>query len=199
MNSRDYKNFRSGSWYHIYNRGHNREGVFIDSQDYLAFFKRLSFILAIEEVGFKTHIIPLEKNCFSIMAYCLMPNHFHILMRQNTDVSIASLMKKLGTSYAKYFNARYDKLGDVFQDSFKAKLVDSDSYLTYLSAYIHNNPENPFSYEYSSIKEYLDPKNVKLCDTGILLNYFESDLSKYISFVERYNLNQHNKIKHLTF
>src|SRR4029078_9195338 len=100
MNSRDYKVFRAECWYHVYNRGHNKELVFLDPQDFLAFTKRLAFILGIGVKWFKTHLQPLKKEAFSIMAYCLMPNHYHLLVRQNTNVSIALLMQKLGTSYA---------------------------------------------------------------------------------------------------
>lgn len=199
MNSRDYKAFRSGFWYHIYNRGHNKGLIFMDRQDYIAFAKRLGYILALKDINLKTQIQPLDKDCFTIMAYCLMPNHFHLLIRQNTEIPVSMLMKKLGTSYAKYSNARHGKVGDIFQDVFKAKQVDDDSYLTYLSAYIHNNPEAPFAYEYSSIKEYLDPNKAKFCSVEILLKYFDSDPQKYRAFVEGYNFKQHKNIQHLTF
>ncbi len=193
MNSRDYKVFRQGCWYHVYNRGHNKELLFIDAQDYLAFAKRLAFILSIEDGNFKT-LHPLEKEAFTIMAYCLMPNHFHLLIKQNTKVPVSLLMEKLGTSYGKYFNGRYDKVGSIFQDTFKAKLVENDGYLTYLSAYIHNNPPSPFEYEYSSIHEYLNPVNKRLCDINILLAYFDSNIENYRAFVAGYNIRQHQLI-----
>src|SRR3989344_4815697 len=81
---------------------------------------------------------PIPKGSFTILAYCLMPNHFHILIRQNLKIPIGQLMIKVCTSYAKYFNHKYNRVGNIFQDTFKAKVIETDEYLSYLSAYIHN-------------------------------------------------------------
>ena len=199
MKSRDYKFFRQGQYYHIYNRGNNKEGIFLDEQDNKAFLVRLALILNLRPLINKTHIHPLPTNSFSIISYCLMFNHFHILIRQNGAISISALMSKLSTSYAKYLNARYKKLGNIFQDTFKSRHIDNDSYLTYLSAYIHNNPIDPLAYPYSSMQEYLNMDGFKICDTDILLKYFDSDVEKYKNFVEVYTFRDHQKIQHLTF
>ncbi len=199
MNSRDYKVFREGSWYHVYNRGHNKGLVFHNTEDYHAFVKRLAHILSLELLDTSSNLKALEKDAFTIMAYCLMPNHYHFLIRQNTGLSVTVLMQSLGTSYAKYFNSKYSKVGSVFQDTFKAKVVDNDSYLTYLSAYIHNNPESPLRYEFSSVHEYLNPQNVRFCDVSILLSYFESDVDKYKAFIESYSFHHYKLIQGLTF
>ncbi len=198
MNSRDYKSFHQGHWYHVYNRGNNKEPIFFDDKDYRIFLQRLAVILGLIPPPRKTFIQPFSKGDFSILAYCLMPNHFHILISQERETSLAILMKKLGTSYVKYFNARYERVGNLFQDTFKSKLVENDGYLTYLSAYIHNNPINPLEYRYSSMGEYINPHNSVICDTDFLLSYFNNDREKYKQFVQNYSYQDYKKISDLT-
>ena len=198
MNTRDYKIFRAGHFYHIYNRGDNRENIFLDDQDFAAFLIRLKVALGIS-VKSTLRIKPFPADSFTIAAYCLMPNHFHFLVRQNADASIGDLIKKLTTSYVKYFNAKHKRIGNLFQDTFKAKLIDSDSYLSYITAYIHNNPTDPFSYAYSSLPEYIGTRNGNLCNPEFILGFFKGNKELYKSFVQNYTLKDHEKIKYLVF
>ncbi len=198
MNTRDYKLFRAGEYYHVYNRGDNRENIFLDEQDYVNFLKRLKLALGIPTIS-TLRIKPFPIESFTVLAYCLMPNHFHILIKQNTDLSIGELIRKAVTSYVKYFNARYKRVGNLFQDIFKTKLIDSDAYLSYLSAYIHNNPPEPLVYPYSSFPEYLGIRQGKICNPKFLLDYFQGDRNKYKEFVIGYTQKMHSKIKHLEF
>lgn len=204
MNARDYKIFRQGHYYHVYNRGDNKEDIFLDEQDHLNFLKRLKIILGLAPVpnagrrgALKLSALPAES--FSILSYCLMPNHFHILIRQNSNVEVSKLITKLCTSYVKYFNAKYSRIGNLFQDTFKAKLVDNDSYLTYLSAYIHNNPSDTTNYPYSSLPDYLGVRQGTICNTTFILNYFKGDRTQYKNFVEAYSNKEYEVIKHLSF
>ncbi len=200
MNSRDYKFFRPGHYYHIYNRGDNREQIFNDEADYLNFIKRMKMVQGLMPIiNSGLRIRPVPQGSFTIICFCLMPNHFHFLIRQNTDLPIGELMNKVSTSYAKYFNAKYKRIGNLFQDTFKAKLVDNDSYLTYVTAYIHNNPADPFNYLYSSLPEFLGTRNGKLCEPEFVLNYFKRNREEYKKFVESYSYQMHSKIKHLEF
>src|SRR5690606_36166474 len=80
------------------------------------------------------------KTLVEIGAYCLMPNHFHILLKSKEDDGISKFMNKLGTSYSMYFNRRYERTGILFQGRYKAKHVESDEYLKYLFSYSHLNP-----------------------------------------------------------
>ena len=195
MRYRDYKNFQPNSYYHIYNRGQNCEKIFLDAQDYKAFLRRLQIALGqITDDKFK--IKTLLPNTFYILAYCLMSNHYHFLIRQNTDIPIGTLVTKVTTSYSRYFNTKYKKIGNIFQDTFKAKLIDHNSYLTYLSAYIHNNPNKPHTYPYSSYREYLNPKLANISLPKTILSYFKN-IEQYKKFVDRYTLKMHNKIRHL--
>lgn len=173
--------FQKGSYYHVYNRGNRKQNIFISPRDYERFLKRMKEY----------------KNEFNItiLGYCLMPNHFHFLLRQDTDIPLTSFMLRLGTSYAKYFNIKYDQVGSLFQDRFKAKLVETDEYLLQLSRYIHRNPiEIPSStpgvelsdYRWSSYPAYINEDKNDLVDTSFILNYFaKSDpQADYKEFVE---------------
>ncbi len=202
MNSRDYKILRPNCYYHIYNRGNNKAEIFKDSQDYLNFLKRLKLVIfpkAKLKFESRLRISPLPSNSFSLLSYCLMPNHFHLLIRQNSEVGLDRLIAKVCTSYAKYFNLKYGHIGNLFQDRFKAKLVDNDSYLIYLSAYIHNNAENPLEYDYSSLKDYLGKRSGNLCDKTFLLNLFDNNPEKYKKFVLGFDQEYEDKIKNYLF
>lgn len=203
MRNRDYKFFRADCYYHIYNRGNNKEPIFLDDQDYISFLKRCKMVLGlmpIPDMGKRgaLRIRPLSPNDFAILAYCLMPNHFHLLIKQNTEVSIGMLINKVCTSYASYFNKKYSHIGNVFQDTFKAKIVENDSYLKYLSAYIHNNPPNPQNYVYSSYPEYRGVRNGNLCRTEKILGLFDSR-KEYINFVVGFTESDTRKIADLLY
>jgi hypothetical protein len=124
-----------------------------------------------------------------------MPNHFHFLLRQDSDVPITAFMLRLGTSYAKYFNTKYGEVGSLFQDRFKAKLVDTDEYLLQLSRYIHRNPKEILlrtpgvelaSYRWSSYSCYLSGSKNEFVDPSFILSYFTKNnrSEDYRNFVE---------------
>jgi len=198
MRYRDYKEFRQGHYYHIYNRGQNLEPVFLDEQDYDQFLDRFQMVLN-QKIYSRFQIKPFPTTSFTIIAYCLMKNHFHFLIRQNSIITISRLMQKVTTSYARYFNSKYKRIGNVFQDTFKSKQVEKDQYLTYLTAYIHNNPAKPAVYFYSSFREYMHKPTRNICDTGIVLKYFNNRKKIYKNFVDCYKLKEHTKIRHLEF
>lgn len=192
MNNRDYKIFYKGGYYHIYNRGNNKQNIFFDEQDYRFFLNRLKenilgeFILKPTR-GYVRKLLPTGS--FSIIAYCLMPNHFHFLLRQDASVTIDILMLKLCTSYSKYFNAKYEKVGHLFQDQYKSINVDNDSYLLWVSAYIHQNPfaagivSDLKVYPWSSYPGYLGlHEDVMLTKQQILASF--ASVGEYQKFVE---------------
>lgn len=98
-----------------------------------------------------------------------------------------------------YFNHKYQKVGNLFQDAFKAKLVDNDSYLTYLSAYIHNNPVNIEKFPYSSFLDYCGGRQGTLCDKSLILGMFQNNTEAYKKFVLGFNQKYQVKIEHLLF
>jgi putative transposase len=198
MRDRDYKIFRAGEYYHVFNRGNNKQPIFMDDADYLNFIKRCKLVLG-KISDPKLNIKPLPEGCLDIVCYCLMPNHFHFLIKQNGDIGIDRFITKVCTSYAHFFNKKYERVGNLFQDAFKAKLVDTDTYLNYLSAYIHNNPPKPAEYSFSSFQDITGLRSGTLCNTNILLGMFENNCETYKKFVLLFTENQKSSIEHLTF
>lgn len=137
--------------YHIYNRGTDKRKIYQGPKDYQRFLVLLHLANNTETVHISNQLYqgrslmelltikPLER-LVAIGAYCLMPNHFHLLVREKTDNGITTFMKKLLTGYSMYFNKKYDRTGNLFQGCFKAEHVAADDYLKYLFAYIHLNP-----------------------------------------------------------
>ncbi len=132
-------------YYHIYNRGVDKREIFQDEIDRKRFISLL--LLCNSDLPFhianqrgSTSVEELGKPIVAIGAYCLMPNHFHILAREIKDRGITSFMHKLSTAYTMYFNLRRERTGALFQGRFKTKHVNSDAYLKYLFSYIHLNP-----------------------------------------------------------
>lgn len=196
MRYRDYKTFAQGNYYHVFNRGNGKDDIFLEPQDYGIFTHRLSenFFPENEKPKEQTSLDlkyqrkKLPTGAFSLICYCLMPNHFHFLIRQNGDVKISKLIQKLCTGYAIYFQKKYDRTGHLFQGAFKAIPIENESYLTWLSAYIHQNPavagiaENLDNYPYSSYPEYIHKRQSGLCATDVILEKFKSsdDYKKFV-------------------
>ena len=135
-----------GEYYHIYNRGVEKRDIFLDDRDkerfikllYLANGEKPFYFRAVQ--GLPLADIDTGKKKVAIIAYSLMQNHFHILVKEIVEGGISDFMEKLLTAYAMYFNKRYKRVGPLFQGTFKAEHVDRDEYLKYLFAYIHLNP-----------------------------------------------------------
>lgn len=187
MNYRDYKQFAEGGYYHIYNRGNNKQDIFLDDEDRKCFLFRLREALYPEFVDSRRK--PLPKGAFALLAYCLMPNHFHLLIRQNSVVPITELIKKICTGYSKYFNKKHERIGHLFQDQFKAIGIINDSYLLWVSAYIHQNPKiaglikDLPEYPWSSYRDYLSLRSGKLCSKDLILGMVKSaeEYKKFVS------------------
>ena len=198
MKNRDYKKFGMGEYYHIYNRGNEKKEIFREQDDFRFFLERMTKYLLPEK--FKQRVRELlPNNTFSLISYCLMPNHFHLLIRQNTELPVTALMRRLGTSYSMYFNRKYQRVGGVFQDQYKMVLVDDNRYLIWLSAYIHQNPKvanlasNLKDYPWSSYNEFLGQSTLAICDKNIILQQF-ANLDEYSNFLkESYSLIKHKK------
>lgn len=212
MRDRDNKIFRCNNYYHVFNRGNNKENIFLDQQDYSVFLNRLELVLGLNnetstqgvplgnfDKRRRVRIVPLQPGSFDIISYCLMSNHFHFFIKQTSEIGIDKLILKICTSYASYFNRKYQRVGNVFQDTYKAKLVDSDRYAVYLSAYIHNNPSDPIKYPYSSFREYLDLHNKGICSKKFLLEYFKGNVDDYKKFVLGFSDEDEILIKDLVF
>lgn len=143
-----------------------------------------------------------------ILAFCLMPNHFHLLLRQTADDGISRFVSKFCDSYSKYFNIKHDRVGPLFQGPFKAVRVESEEQLIHLSRYIHLNPISSFlikepeldSYSWSSLTEYLAPQGSTISNPKFILELFKSP-NKYRDFVHNQidYAQKLERIRHLIF
>ena len=203
--------FVNGEYYHLYNRGNSKNIIFHDDQDY-NYFLNLLFLMNSKDrrkTVFTKNYINNDECLVSIGAYCLMPNHFHILIKQQMEKGISIFVQKISTAYVMYYNKKYERTGGLFEGKFKSKYVWEDNYLRHLFSYIHLNPlklkdENWKSklktetrenlsfilkYPYSSCVEYLTD-NQKIINKGTFPEYFstKSDFIKSLinSFSSEY-------------
>jgi Transposase and inactivated derivatives len=153
--------------YHIMVRGINGHNIFHDEDDYKRYLETLSRIS--------------DEGEAQVLGYCLMSNHVHLLISEGKD-SISLIMKRLGGSYAYWYNWKYERKGYVFQDRFKSENVEDDAYLQTVIRYIHRNPvkagivEKPEAYLWSSSSVYLGGKDFPpgLTKTGLILGLFHN-------------------------
>lgn len=201
------KTYIENGYYHVYNRGVEKRNIFEDSQDYAVFLKNLKIALSPQatdklkpqgaSLRFQTWEINRRKNFsknIDLLAYALMPNHFHFLIKQKQKESMESFMRSLMTKYSIYFNKKYDRVGKLFQGHYKAIMIENDSYLLHLSRYIHLNPSEiseDLINTYSSYSDYLQITNTSWVNTEIILPFFNQQTSpdfikatSYKQFVE---------------
>lgn len=198
------KQYIEDGYYHLYNRGVEKRLIFMDMQDYAVFISYLKEYLlpkdgnAMREKLTDTNISSRERdkiiktlrlNNFSseisLLAYCLMPNHFHFLVKQKSAQSIDIFMQSLSTRYTMYFNRKYTRVGSLCQAVYKASLVDNDEYLLHLSGYIHKQAIN--LNQASSYPEYAGERNTEWIKSEEILNYFSKNnpLFSYQEFINQ--------------
>lgn len=178
------------SYYHVYARGNARRRIFLDESDYLKFLDLLSRYLAPEEVRNSVGIsYPNFYNKTDLLAYCLMPNHFHLLIYQRHIGDLTSLMQSVMTSYSRYFNLKYKRSGPLYESRFRASLISDESYLEHISRYIHLNPKKWRDYEYSSLPYYLQQDTVSWVRPQRITSMFRTP-KEYLSFLEDYQENK---------
>jgi len=190
------KQYQANGYYHIYNRGVEKRIIFLDKQDYnvfLSYFK--DYLLKKDTQGLQEQLLdktltPKEKdkilkqlrlNNFAeqitMLAYCLMPNHFHFFVKQTETNSIDAFMNSLGTRYTMYFNKKYQRVGSLYQGVYKAVAVTTEEQFLHLSRYIHRQAltlqgealqeRQPCSYP-----EYIGTRNTEWVDPNDVLAYF---------------------------
>jgi putative transposase len=167
------RGFFRGEYYHVYNRGHHQDFIFRDEAD------RQYFLTKLDEFCMRDGI--------AVIAYCLLDNHFHLILRQDGDTSPSLSMGSLLSGYVRVYNRKYGAVGNLFQGRFQAKLVHDKAYLLHLSRYIHLNP-HPFAdfrtYRWSSYREYVDGIPA-ICETGSVLNCVGDSKDNYAMYVEK--------------
>lgn len=157
-------------YYHIYNRGSEKREIFLDLWDYKRFQKTFYYYqfmnIKVKFSNFaksdlQTLNLSPDNKLVEIISYCLMPNHFHFLLRQLQDKGISTFLSKISNSYTKYFNTKNDRVGPLLQGAFKACLINKEEYFIHLSRYIHLNPvkagivDKPEFYKWSSYLDYI--------------------------------------------
>jgi putative transposase len=146
-------NFSVGEFYHIYNRGNDKKVIFTTENDYLRFLVLLYVCNSAEQIHLsnfnglskpknllKMFNVKRKDALVDISAYCLMPNHIHLLLREKIEGGISLFTQKLFTAYSMYFNKKHVRTGKLFEGVYRAEHADFDQYLKYLYAYIHLNP-----------------------------------------------------------
>jgi len=166
--------FLPGAYYHIYNRGAHQRSLFINKENYRFVIRKIKQYC--------------EQFDHTIIAYCLMPNHYHLLVRQDGEIKASLLPQRIFNSYTKAFNKRFNHSGTLFEDSFHIKLVKNTSHLLHLCRYIHGNPvkdgfvSDPADWDFSNYKEFIGVRNDSLFDPKFFSDYFTNS-SDYINFV----------------
>ncbi len=182
------RKFKAGQYYHIYNRGINRQPIFFCDENWGFFIKRLREYCSPEFID--------------MVAYCLMPTHYHLMVYLKTDELSSKIMQPFTISYTKAVNRQQERTGPVFEGRFKALLIDKDEYLLHLSRYIHLNPviagrvEYPAEWMFSSYRDYIGLRQGTFPKTDFILSQFSSR-QMYAKFVESYVKDDRKRIEHL--
>lgn len=141
--------FAVGEWYHCYNRGVEKRTTFEDPRDYYRFLELLYLAndelpLRRDDIGIRKFEeilhIPRGKRLVAIGAFCLMPGHFHLVLKEISKGGITAFMRKMGTAYTLYFNARHGRVGNLFLKPFQSLHISTDHHLQHLINYVHCNP-----------------------------------------------------------
>ncbi len=138
--------FEQGGYYHIFNRGNRKAEIFLSNEDYAV------FLLKLEEYT--------RRDDVSVLAYCLMRNHYHLILRQDGATPISSTMRSLGSAYARYFNWQHGEVGHLCQGRYGSRLIGSTEDLINVARYVHLNPQSfarPQDYPWSDFRQYLKP------------------------------------------
>ncbi|MBK7895053.1 MAG: transposase [Anaerolineaceae bacterium] len=174
----DYEN---GRYYHFYNRGAHRQSIFREPDNYLYVLKKM-----------QTYV---QEFCIAVIAYCLLPNHYHFLLRQDGDQPASFIPQRTFNSYSKAYNKRYQHSGTLFEGNFEVKPVNDEPYLLHLCKYIHANPlkhglvKTVDEWPYSNYHEWMQTRAGKLVDHQFVNDFFP-DRQDYAADVRAYALGQ---------
>jgi len=194
--------FINGEYYHVFNRGVDKRIIFNSKEQQYFFFKRLfllnttntSKLIANQRSRRKDkEIVANGEQLVSVVAYCLLPNHFHLLLKQKVDNGISQFMQRLGTSYTMFFNQQEERSGSLFQGKFKAMHLSGDYALPTVSAYVnlnykHHQIDVKKNLVKSSVFEYFDTEmGDRICDTTEISNIIAEvgNLSDYKAYIKQ--------------
>ena len=144
------RTFEINNLYHNYSRGVNKNKIFLCESDFYRFYKSIFIFNTTSNTSFRNNFKSTEEKLVHIDCFTLMPNHFHIVLKEIKEGGISKFLQKLLTSYSMYFNKKYGRTGSLFENRFKDKLVSTDSYYNYLREYIKNNCIKLIKKDYNS-------------------------------------------------
>lgn len=190
------KTYKENTFYHLYNRGVDNRNIFTNKKDYLTFLSTLERYLSPppeDSSSLKEKSLCEE---IDLLAYTLMPDHFHLLVKQAKKDSITRFMRKIGTSYSMYFNKKYKRSGTLFEGRYKAVIVDTDEKLLDLSLYIHLNSHLAGiytfkAYPYSSYHAFTNKESPPWLKPDHIIAYFNKT-NKKLTY-EQYVIEHLNK------
>jgi REP element-mobilizing transposase RayT len=168
---------KAGCYYHIFNRGNNRQEIFIEERNYNYFYSK---------------IIDAFDDTIKLICYCLMPNHYHLIAYPNFDEALEKAMQKIATGYSRAINKSYGRTGHLFEGPYQAKLVPNNNYLLHLSRYIHLNPlsaglvDKIEDWKHSSYLVYTGKSEDVFIENSIVMEQFKSPLD-YKEFVKSFS------------
>jgi putative transposase len=172
-------------FYHVFNRGSRSEEIFFSDANYEYFLRLIA-------KNASTHLI-------FIVAYCLRPNHYHLVLQQKENGSISKFIQSVMTSYVQAINKKYDTSGTLFQGKTKSKLIDSDEYVLQVIRYIHLNPvkaelvQTPRDWPYSDYNKWIKPSPTGISNRrGALRDTYFANAKDFQQFVEEYQIEQQN-------
>lgn len=180
------KLYVADTYYHVYNRGVAKQDVFCGKDDYSVFFNLLKRYL--DETPAKDNLAreyPWLRGKVELLAFCLMPNHFHLFFYVKDPSALEKIMRGICTSYAMYFNKKYQRVGPIFQGVYRATNITSDDYLLHITRYIHMNPVDYRSWQPSSLRAYLGKQELTWLQPEKILGLF-NDRTEYDNFLADY-------------
>lgn len=174
-------------YYHVYARGNSKQPVFLDEEDYSVFLNLLKRYMSEEVVKDKSgREYANYYAAVELLTFCVLPNHFHMLIYQRDAGVLMQLMKSIMTAYAMYFNKKYGRLGPLFESRYKASRISNDLYLQHISRYIHLNPEKWEDWPWSSLPYYRGEYSASWIRPGRVLELFDGSYEKYHEFLADY-------------
>jgi REP element-mobilizing transposase RayT len=182
-----FRNDIDDAYYHVYGRGNARMPIFLDDEDhvvFLSFLKRyLGKDIHRDNLG---RLTPNYRDSLELLAFCLMKNHFHLLIHQIQQGNLSKFMQGLIGSYGRYFNRKYKRTGSLLESRYKASIILDDEYLLHASRYIHLNPDDYENYSWSSLRYYLGDRHADWVKPDFILDIYQQYEGTYKDFVDEY-------------
>ncbi|KKU70587.1 MAG: hypothetical protein UX94_C0004G0051 [Parcubacteria group bacterium GW2011_GWA2_47_21] len=208
-----------GEIYHILNRGTDLKPIFLDERDFVRFLylvlhaqsslplnntvRSVAHYALSRQFSRRASRVNeiVAKRVVTLIGFCLMPNHFHLIVREEKEGGMANYLHRIQNAYVKYFNTKYRRTGHLFQGAYKAVRVESNTQLLHLSAYVHKNPRGLKEwraalpdYPYGSFTDYIKENRFgDLLDTEIISSQFKNKKVDYRKFVDSSTAKERDK------